>query len=142
MAYDYREKKMVAVLSAALEPGTALNVLGHLCVALGVRQGAGLRERHSYADASGIQHESIAKYPLIVTKVKPARLRQLIVDARAQGPALCIVDYPRQMLETGHDDELAQAIAVAREESIEYLGVLLFGSSPLISQLTGRFTLY
>lgn len=142
MTYDYREKKMVAVLSAAVEPGTALNVLGHLCAALGVLQGAGLRERDSYFDASGVRHEGIAKYPLIVTKVKPARLRQLLVEARAQGPDLCIVDYPRQMLETGHDDELCQAIADVREESIEYLGALLFGSNSLVTQLTGRFTLY
>lgn len=142
MTYDYREKKMVAVLSAAVEPGTALNVLGHLCAALGVLQGAGLRERDGYFDASGIRHEGIAKYPLIVTKVKPARLRQLLVEARAQGPDLCIVDYPRQMLETGHDDELCDAIASVREESIEYLGALLFGKNSLVTQLTGRFTLY
>jgi len=35
MIYDYRAKKVVAVLSADLETGVALNVIGHLAISIG-----------------------------------------------------------------------------------------------------------
>jgi hypothetical protein len=141
MSYDYSEKKTVIVLSTAIEIGVALNVVGHLCVSLGARVGSEVMGREQLTDASGIAHRGIAKYPIIITKVKPARLRQVIEEARAH-PNLLLGDYPEEMLTTGHDDELAAEIAAKSEAALNYLGVALYGDANLITQLTGKFTLY
>lgn len=141
MAYDYSAKKIVAVIASKLEAGVALNVLGHLAVALGAHADDDLMGRPELIDASGILHIGISKYPVIVTKVKQGRLRRLIEDARGIEEVF-LVDYPNQMLETGHDDELASAIQRTPESSIEYLGAILFGPSPAVTELTGKFTLW
>ena len=141
MTYDYRENKLVAVLAANLEPGIALNVLGHLAISMGAHADRQLMGRAEYVDASGVSHRGISKYPVIITKVKPGRLRRLIQDAR-EDASIFLCDYPEQMLHTGHDDELAAAIGSAREDSINYLGALLYGSTAKINQLTGNFSLW
>lgn len=141
MAYDYSEKKIVIVLSTSIEIGVALNVVGHLCVSLGCRVGNEVMGREQLMDATGIAHRGIAKYPIIITKVKPGRLRQVVEEARSH-PSLLIGDYPEEMLTTGHDDELAGAIAAKNEAALNYLGVALYGDAHLVTQLTGKFTLY
>lgn len=139
-AYDYRGKKIVAVLNAALSPGEALNVLGHLTISLGAH-GDSLMGEPKLVDASCVPHTGIAKYPLIVTKVKDRRLRQLVKQARST-PALFLADFPQQMLTTGSDDELRAALADVAEEDILYLGAVVYGDSAVVSALTGRFTLW
>lgn len=46
------------------------------------------------------------------------------------------------MLETGHDDELAEAIQNKEEEKIEYLGAVFYGDSRDIDEITGKFQLW
>jgi hypothetical protein len=46
------------------------------------------------------------------------------------------------MLETGHDDELAAAIAASAEADIEYLGALFYGPTEVINSITGKFSLW
>ena len=53
-----------------------------------------------------------------------------------------LADYPEQMLITGHDDELADALSSIEETDINYLGAILYGESDLINQLTGKFSLW
>ena len=78
---------------------------------------------------------------MIITKVKQGRLRRLLNDAR-KNDGLFIADYPEQMLHTGHDDELATAIAKTENESINYLGVLVYGDTPSVTELTGKFMMW
>lgn len=141
MAYNYRAKKVVAALSADLSAGTALNVLGHMAMAMGARGGSDLMGRPHLLDASAVSHVGISRYPLIVTRCEPAQLRQLVGAAR-RSEEIFTVDYPEQMLVTGHDDELAEALAAAREEEIVYLGVLLYGETTAVNKLTGSFKLW
>jgi hypothetical protein len=141
MTYNYKEKKIVAVLSSNLEIGIALNVIGHLAISIGAYSGEDLMGRPQLQDASGINHAGIAKYPFVITKTNPTKLRKLIVDARLKG-GLLIADYPEQMLATGHDDELSQALAVVKEDEINYLGVILYGNNDVVAELTGKLTLW
>jgi hypothetical protein len=141
MSYDYRRKKIVAVLAANLDAGVAFNVIGHLAISVGAYAEDDLMGRPQLVDASGISHVGISKYPFIITKVKAGRLSRLIREAR-QRPNVLLVDYPEQMLSTGHDDELAQAISSVREEDINYLGAILFGDYETITELTGKFSLW
>ena len=142
MTYDYKEKKTVAVIAANLEPGIALNVVGHLAISVGAYGDKDLMGRRQLVDASGIAHIGISKYPVIITKVKPGRLRQLIQDARRYTDDILLVDYPEQMLTTGHDDDLESAVRAAKEEDINYLGAILYGKSEIINTLTGKFSLW
>ena len=142
MTYDYKQKKIVAVLAANIEVGIALNIIGHLAISIGAHGGDDLMGKHQLLDASGVSHVGIAKYPVIVTKVKPGRLRRLIEEARHHSASILLVDYPEQMLTTGHDDELAAAVSNRREEEINYLGAMLYGDSGVVNELTGKFTLW
>ena len=142
MTYDYKEKKTVAVIAANLEAGIALNVVAHLAISLGAYGEEDLMGRRQLVDGSGISHVGISKYPVIITKVKPGRLRQLIQEARQYADDILIVDYPEQMLTTGHDDELADAVGTANEKDINYLGAVLYGKSEIINTLTGKFSLW
>ena len=142
MNYDYGNKKIVAVLASNLEIGIAFNVLGHLAVAVGAFSDRDdIMVRNQLLDNSKIKHLGISKYPFIITKVKPGRLRKLIEDARNMSNIL-MVDFPRQMLDTGHDDELAQALLAVNESEIDYLGAILYGDVKEISELTGNFSLW
>lgn len=141
MSYDYKRKKIVAVLAANLDAGVAFNVIGHLAISLGAYAEDDLMGRPRLVDASGVSHVGISKYPFIITKVKAGRLSRLIREAR-QRPNVLLVDYPEQMLSTGHDDELARAVSSVREEDINYLGAILFGDNETITELTGRFSLW
>ena len=139
--YDYREKKMVAVLSSKISPDVAINVIGHLSVSVGAYADSELMGRKNLIDSSGISHFGISRYPFIATKVKPAKLRKAIEEAR-KNPSLQVFDYPIQMLETAHDDELAESLANVTEESLEYLGAIIYGKSSDVDRITGKFTLW
>lgn len=142
MTYDYRAKKTVLALASHLEQGVALNVAGHLCVALGAHGDDGdLMGREVLEDASGLAHTGISKYPVIVTRAKQGRLRRLVAEARERGDVFW-ADYPEQMLTTGHDDELAQAVAAVAEDAVRYLGVIVYGDTDAVTALTGRFSLW
>ncbi|OPX43524.1 hypothetical protein CLHUN_26710 [Ruminiclostridium hungatei] len=140
--YEYNEKKIVAILSSKISPEVALNVIGHLAISLGAYSEGSLMGRTFLVDKSNIKHPGISKYPFICTKVKPGRLRSVIEDVRTNHPDIKLHDFPKQMLETGHDDELAQAIEQSEENEMEYLGAIIYGSSSEVNLITGKFTLW
>ena len=140
MDYDYREKKFVAVLKSDLETGVALNVIGHLAISIS-KHANGHMGQSPLVDGSGINHLGIAKYPFIITKAKQGKIRPSIEKAREDDRILC-ADYPRQMLETGHDNELVESLQKADEKSLEYLGAVFFGPTEVINEITGKFSLF
>lgn len=141
MTYDYRSKKTVIVVSSSLSNGVAANVIGHLALAIGSNIDKNDMGRVFLKDASGMEHRGISKYPVIVTTVKPARIRRLVVDARAV-PEILLIDYPEEMLATGHDDELASALAGRAEGEMVYLGAAIHGYTDSVNTLSGKFTLW
>lgn len=141
MEYNYRGRKTVVVLASNLEVGVALNVVGHLCISAGHSFTEELMGRGYYEDQSGRKHKGISRYPIIITKVKPSRLRRLL-DETDNFSELLVIDYPREMFETGHDDELADAIRATLHEKMDYLGVLIHGKSETVDSLTGKFMLW
>lgn len=139
--YNYRSKKIVAVLSSKLDPSIGFNVIGHLAVAIGANACEDILGRTFHIDASGVRHLGISKYPFIVTKVKPGKLRKAIQEGRAN-PSILVASFPTEMLNTGHDDELSVAICAKKEESMEYLGAVFYGPTEQIDAITGRFSLW
>lgn len=142
MSYDYRDKKTVIVISSTVPIGIAGNIIAHLSLAIGHNVDSTDMGRSPLLDGSGKSHIGISKYPVIVTKVKPGRVTKLLAAARANATRLLIVDYPEEMLHTGHDDELSAALLKKQEHELNYLGVALHGSAEVITALTGKFTLW
>lgn len=140
--YNYDEKKIVAVVSSKIVPEVALNVIGHLSVALGAYADSSIMGKKELIDKSGVKHMGISKYPFICTKVKPGKLRKVIEEVRDRHPNVKLHEFTRDMLDTAHDDELCKSIEEKEEEEIEYLGALLYGDSIEIGLLTGKFTLW
>lgn len=140
MDYNYREKKIVAVVDSKVDIGVALNVVGHLSVALGA-YGTDLMGRAVLYDESNVPHMGISRYPLIITKSNSSKIRAAIQKAKCNSN-LTVADYPLQMLETGHDDELAERLKQTPEENIQYLGALFFGPTNEVNEITKKFSLY
>ena len=141
MSYDYKEKKIVSIIASNVEPAIALNIMGHLGVSVGAYADKEIMGQANIKDKSGITHVGISKYPFIITKVKMGKLKQTIETAK-QNPNILVIDYPREMLTTGHDDELVKAIGEKEEKDMEYLGAVLYGDSNVINELTGKFSLW
>ena len=141
MTYDYREKKTVIAVASELAIGTAANVIGHLALSVGNRIDPQDMGCSPIVDATGIRHMGISKYPVIVVTVKTSRLKKLIAEARTV-PTLFIADFPEQMLDTAHDDELVKSLGEISEVDIRYVGIALHGSTAELQNLTGKFTLW
>lgn len=141
MAYDYRERKLVLLIADKLPAGVALNVAGHLSVSIGRRLGDDAMGRPTLLDRSGVAHAGICKYPVIVKSANRSQIRRAVTQARALADVL-LADFPQQMLDTGHDDELAAALTAADEEALEYLGAAFFGASEQVDALSRKFSLW
>ena len=140
MEYNYREKKIVAVIASNVEPAIMTNVIGHLAVSVGKYIDDEYMGRSILIDKTGIEHKGISKYPFITTKVKQGKVRKAIEEAREAG--LFVADYPQEMLDTRDDNELAEAIANKDEEDFIYLGAIICGESNKVDEITGRFQLW
>jgi hypothetical protein len=141
MTYDYRGRKVVALLSETLEPGIAMNVVGHLSMAIASAAGPEIMGRSPLVDGSGTQHLGISRYAIVIKKAKPAQVRQAVELARGV-PGLLVADFPGPMLETGHDDELAAALAGAAEPGLTYLGAMVYGESAAVDSVCRKYSLW
>ncbi|WP_025692161.1 DUF2000 domain-containing protein [Paenibacillus zanthoxyli] len=139
--YDYRERKIVAVLTTGIEAPIALNVIGHLSIAIGAFKDEHLMGQRTIEDGSGIPHMGISRYPFIITHAKQGKLRMAIEKARSIN-GVYLADYPRQMLTTGHEEELIAEMKLLKEEEIEYLGAIFYGPTEEINTITGKFSLW
>lgn len=139
--YDYTQKKTVVVISATASNGVAANVIAHLCFSIGKRVDINDFGQNPLIDGDGISHTGISKYPIIVTKLKSSKLKKVIAEFKSI-PDILIADYPTEMLETGHDNELVEALKSKSNEELEYLGCAVFGDSAVINNLTAKFTLW
>lgn len=141
MTYDYKAKKIVAVIAENLESWQSMNVVGHMATALGANKDSDLMGRSVLKDASGISHIGIARVGFIIKKGNSADIASLIREAR-KDISIITVDFPKEMLDTRHDDDLADSMARAYENTFEYLGVLIYGPSIQIDALTKNFKLW
>lgn len=92
-------------------------------------------------DKSGIEHLGISQFPFIITKVKAGKLKNAIELAR-QNPNLLVADYPRDMLDTRIDDELVSSIGSKDNDKLEYLGVIIYGNTEDVNEITGKYQLW
>jgi hypothetical protein len=133
-------EKTVVLISSKLDKPTALNVVGHLALALGAAHGSQLVVTAAYRDLSGVDHRGVSAFPFVTLHTRPNKLRTAIAAARAD-QHLVTVDYPREVLTTGTDGELRHAIETAEEGDLEYLGVIAHGPRESVDAIFSSFSL-
>ena len=138
---NYEDKKIVGIIATNVDPSVALNVIGHLAIAIGKYSSSEIMGQPIITDKSNINHLGISRFPFIVTKVKAGKLRTAIDKAKAN-PNLLVADYPKDMLDTRTDDELVAAIANKENDQLEYLGAIIYGDTNDVNEITGKFQLW
>ena len=138
---NYEDKKIVGIIASNVEPSVALNVIGHLSVAIGKYSDSEIMGKPVITDKSGINHLGISKFPFIITKVKAGKLKNAIDMAKCN-PNLLVADYPKDMLETRTDDELIESISGKENDKLEYLGAVIYGDTKDVNEITGKFQLW
>lgn len=141
MSYDYKAKRTVALIADSVEVGVALNIVGHLGITLGAHAERDIVGRDILEDSSGVRHMGISKYPVIIKRASSSQIRRAIEQARTL-PDVAVADYPREMLVTGHDDELAEALSRVGEIQIEYLGALFYGPTASVDSICRKYSLW
>ena len=138
---NYEDKKIVAIIASNVEAATALNVIGHLAIAIGKYSGSEIMGRPVITDKSGGKHMGISQFPFIVTKVKAGKLKNAIERAKCNSNLL-VADYTREILETRTDDDLAKAMAKKDGIELEYMGAIIYGDTKDVDEITGKFSLW
>jgi len=138
---NYEDKKIVGIISTNVEPAVALNVIGHLAVSIGKYSSNEIMGKPSITDKSGVNHLGISRFPFIITKVKPGKLKSTIEKAK-ENPNLLVADYPKEMLETRTDKELVNSIEAKESNELEYFGAVIYGSTKDVNEITGKFQLW
>lgn len=138
---NYEDKKIVGIIATNVEPSVALNVIGHLAVAIGKYSDNEIMGKAVITDKSQVNHLGISRFPFIVTKVKAGKLK-VAIDAAKSNPDLLVADYPKDMLETRTDEELVASIESKENDKLEYLGAIIYGSTKDVNEITGKFQLW
>ena len=138
---NYEDKKIVGIRATNVDASIALNVIGHLAIAIGKYSDSEIMGKPIITDKSNINHLGISQFPFIVTKVKAGKLRTAIDKAKAN-PNLLVADYPKDMLDTRTDDELVASISNKENEQLEYLGAIIYGNTDDVNEITGKFQLW
>ena len=135
------KKRIAIVLNDRLATWQAINVTGHLALALGNRAAPEIMGQHPLVDASGIPHMGISRYPIIALRATAEQIRGVTHAARSRAELLT-ADYPWEMLDTDTDSELIAAMAAKAEASFEYLGLAILGPVRDVKSLTGALPLW
>lgn len=138
---NYEDKKIVGIIATNVEASVALNVIGHLSIAIGKYSNNEIMGKPIITDKSGVNHMGISKFPFIITKVKPEKLKNAIEKAKSN-PNLLVADYPRDMLDTRTDEELVASISSKDNDKLEYLGAIIYGDTNDVNEITGKFQLW
>lgn len=138
---NYEDKKIVGIISSKLDPSIALNVIGHLSISIGKYSNLDIMGEKNIVDKSGISHLGISKFPFIITKVKPSKLKKAI-DLAKENKNLLVADYPKDMLDTRADEELVLSVSKKQNCELEYLGAIIYGDTKDVDEITGKFQLW
>jgi lysyl-tRNA synthetase, class II len=133
--YNYREKKIVAIVNGELPYGKMSNALAHLAFSAGHYANKSWMGETTIIDGSKEKHAGIAKYPFIILKADTTKIKSIIENAK-EIPNIALHDYPEEMFETGNDEELVKKLRKASHENITYHAVVLAGNSTQINELT------
>ena len=139
---DESARRFVVVMNGKEESTARLmNALGHTMAGLAgnVAQDQDLCFVN-YKDADGNIHPSISHYPVIVLKAKNSnKIRDIRAQAIEKG--IAFTDFTDTMT-VGSTEEQLKATQAQSAEELNYLGLCLFGDRDVLTELTGKLSLY
>lgn len=138
-----KEKKTaVAVINSRvkMENWQRQNTVAHLAAELGVRGGRELLKFESVSTKDNQKIPLNIQHAILIKDAENSKdLLELFKNAKARN--LSVYTFTREMLETTNDTKVKEATAEKNLEDIEFLGVMVFGESSVVDEVTGSFTL-
>lgn len=138
---DENSKRFVAVLNKKAELGRLMNALGHATAGLAGK--SGLADEMCflmYEDKDGGSHPNISHFPFIVLKADNSnKIRKVREAALEKGIAFS--DFTTTMT-IGTSAEQQANTRNTPESELEYLGIVLFGGTEELKEITGKFSLF
>lgn len=131
--------KMVAVLNKSVEPGRAMNALGHMSMSLGAQIGKQQLELVDYHDCDGNIHPQISKMPFMVLRANSNKIRTCRQQAQEQN--IQFVDFTDTMT-IGTWQEQVERTKQTKDEDLNYFGIVLFGPWDTVTEMTRKFSLW
>ena len=134
------QKKLVAVLNEKIEAGKMMNALAHMAIGMGgnIQNKEELR-LIDYIDADSGRHPNISEMPFIILKANSNKIRMLRMAAINNN--IQFTDFTNTMT-VGNYIEQIEKTKETKEQDLEYYGIILFGDWQLVSELTGKFSLW
>lgn len=118
-----------------------MSALGHMTA--GLVGGHGHTEEMCflrYVDRDGGVHPNISHFPFIVLKADNSnKIRQVRNECLARH--IPFSDFTSTMI-VGTSDEQLAATRATTEADLEYFGIVMFGSTDVLREFTGKFSLY
>ncbi|MBN1168880.1 lysine--tRNA ligase [Candidatus Woesebacteria bacterium] len=138
--YDYKGKKLVAVIDKNMSKGLAANALGHIAYSAGHYSDDSWMGQEKIEDSDGNVHKGISRYPFIVLGADTEKIQEIVENSKNEN--LLVVDYSNVMFDTGKDEELVKKLSKTKKTDIKYHAVLLAGETSLIDSITKGLNLY
>jgi len=95
MGYNYRDKKIVALLADDIEIWQAMNALGHMSLALGANKDTDLMGRGLLMDKTGGKHLGIARFGFVIKKANKDSIKR-IIDAMKANLNVIVADFRKK----------------------------------------------
>ncbi len=132
--------KLVAVMNENKDIGTVMNSLAHISFGLGASvENKNDARLTNYKDSEGNNHENISEMPFIILKANSNKIRQLRKAAIEKN--IRFVDFTHTMT-TGTYQEQIERSSKTKDDEMDYFGIVLFGDSEKISDMTRKFSLW
>ncbi len=136
------QPRIVIVLNEKIEAGRIINAASHLALGFGASASEATRTAinlQDYKDGDGRSHANISGLGLVVLKANGSQLRTL--KARADEAGVTTWDFLETMTGGSYIEQLERTKSLP-SESLEYFGVLLFGTRDRLDPLTKKFSLF
>lgn len=134
--YHDNTTKYTFILNRNAPPGQLLNALGHLSIGLG----ANADDLLDYPISTTGTTALISRWPVIVLAAKSStQLANTLSNANAAN-GIRTNAFTASMIGASAEQQIA-ATATQPVESIEYIGIGLFGPADLITPLTKKYSL-
>ncbi len=133
-------KKIVIVVRKDLEPWQVLNTVGHISAYFGNQLKDDFGTGASFVSKDNTHHPRNSQYPIVVLSAEEKDLFPLTQEIKKRN--LMTINFIRAMIETTDDSELEKVVSEKNDESLDYLGVGVFGDKNVLKEITGKFKLW
>ena len=133
-------KKIVIVVRKDLESWQVLNTVAHISSYFGNQLKDNFDTGTSFISKNKTAHPRNSQYAIVILSAKKEELYPLTLEIRRRN--LPSINFLKNMIETTDDSGLEKSISETEDESLDYLGVGVFGDKNILKEITGKFKLW